>query len=242
MILWILGIGVLGLYLSFIMMKKSAGRSVLVTFFGLVLLASLTLITLNDYQNFGMTEHTETKTKTIVSASPSKQLPLLLYQNIGTNGKRQVYIYKNSDQGKVAHTKADFAVTNQVRTGTGQNATLTTAHTTWRYTNSFYQTLFGNENNNIFVKQHNIFTIPKNWETLTTVQAKALAKKLQSLQKPTAAQKAQMQQAVTAQVAAARAKNPTMTAAQQAQLVKQVTAKIQQAAIKQAIAEVKQSK
>lgn len=237
MILWILGIGVLALYLSFIMMKKSALRSIFIAVFGVVMLGALLLITLNDRNHFGMTQKTTTTTQTITSASPSKQLPLLLYQNVGTNGKRQVYIYKHDN--KTTHTTADYAVVNRVQQSSSAAAQVTKKRTEWRYSSNFYSVLFGNENDGLFVKQMNTFTIPKTWTTLTTAQAKALAKRLKGLQKPTAAQKAQMQQAIAAQVAAARAKNPTMTAAQQAQLVEQLTAKMHQQAVQDAIAAVK---
>lgn len=238
MILWILGIAVIVLYLSFIMMRSGAIRTTLITVFGVIVLGALVLITVNDQNNFGMVEKTATTTQTITSASPSKQLPLLLYQNVGTNGKRQVYIYKHD--GKTAHSKADYAVTNKVqKSASAQSAQVVKKRTTWRYQNDFYRILFGNENDGLFAKQVNTYIIPKTWTTLTTSQAKALAKRLKAFQHPSAAQKAQMQAAVAAQVKAARMKNPQMTAAQQSAVVKEATAKIQQQAIQAAIAAVK---
>ena len=47
MILWFLGLTVIGLYLSFIMMKRSSLRSTLIAVFGIGVVGSLLLITLN---------------------------------------------------------------------------------------------------------------------------------------------------------------------------------------------------
>ena len=55
MILWFLGLTVIGLYLSFIMMKRSSLRSTLIAVFGIGVVGSLLLITLNDNAHFGIT-------------------------------------------------------------------------------------------------------------------------------------------------------------------------------------------
>lgn len=86
MIVAMIIISAICLYLAFIMMKNSALRSILVTIFGLALMGSMFLVYANDHSHFGMEKVTTTKTSTIYSASPSKALPLLLKQNIGTNG------------------------------------------------------------------------------------------------------------------------------------------------------------
>ncbi|WP_461215739.1 DUF4811 domain-containing protein [Lacticaseibacillus sp. GG6-2] len=237
MIIATLIIGVIGLYLSFIMMKKGWLRSVLVVIFGILMLGSLYLVNANDQNHFGMEKVTTTTTRKIYSASPSKQLPMLLKQDIGTSGKRQVYIYKLSAKGKTTHTKADYLVKNNVKTGS--KATLRTARTEWVYKNGFYKAFFSNQNNHKLVRQTNTITVPKTWTQLTTQQAKALAKQLKSAQHPSAATKAKMQAAIQQAVIAARTANPNMTSAQQKQVIAQAQAKMQQQAIQAAIKAVK---
>ncbi len=63
MILIILGIAVIALYLSFIMMKSSVVRSILVTIFGAITIVSLLLINMNDVQHYGMKKETVETTK-----------------------------------------------------------------------------------------------------------------------------------------------------------------------------------
>lgn len=237
MIIATLIIGVIGLYLSFIMMKNGLLRGLLVAVFGVVMIGSLYLVNANDSNHFGMEKVTTTKTQTIYTASPSKALPMLLKQDVGTSGKRQVYIYKLSAKGKTTHTKADYLITNKVQTGT--KATLKTVRTEWVYKNNFYQSFFSNQNNHKLIRQTNTLTVPKDWLQLTTTQAKALAKKLKAAQNPTAAQKAKMQAAVQQAVIAAKTANPNLTAAQQKQVIAQTQAKLQQQAIQAAVKAVK---
>lgn len=235
MIIATLIIGVIGLYLSFIMMKNGVWRVILSAIFGVIMIGSLYLVNANDRTHFGMEKVTTTKTVTITSASPSKALPMLLHQDVGTSGKRQVYIYKVA--GKTTHTKADYLVSNRVVTG--NKATVKSVKTAWVYKNDFYKSFFANQNNYKLIKQVNTITIPKTWTSLSTRQAKALAKRLKSAQNPTAAQKAKMTAAIQQAVIQAKTKNPAMTPAQQKQVIAQAKAKLQQAAIQQAINAVK---
>lgn len=237
MIIATLIIGVIGLYLSFIMMKSGAWRVILSAIFGVIMIGSLLLVNANDRSHFGMKKVTTTNTVTITSASPSKALPLLLHQDVGTSGKRQVYIYKVA--GKTSHTKADYLISNRVVTGTGTKATVKSEKVAWVYKNDFYKSFFANQNNHKLIKQVNTITIPKTWNSLSTKQAKALAKRMKAAQNPTAAQKAQMAAAVQQAVIQAKMKDPAMTAAQQQQVIAQAKAHLQQAAIKAAIKAVK---
>ncbi|WP_243681213.1 DUF4811 domain-containing protein [Lacticaseibacillus manihotivorans] len=199
------------------------------------MIGSLYLVNANDRSHFGMEKVTTTKTVTITSASPSKALPMLLHQDVGTSGKRQVYIYKVA--GKTTHTKADYLISNRVVTG--DKATVKSVKTAWVYKNDFYKSFFANQNNHKLIKQVNTITIPKTWTSLSTQQAKALAKRLKAAQNPTAAQKAKMTAAIQQAVIQAKMKNPAMTATQQKQVITQAKAKLQQAAIQQAIKAVK---
>lgn len=229
----------LALYASFILMKKSWVRTVLVGIFGILFVASLYLVNANDHNHFGMEKVTTTETSTIYSASPSKQMPLLLRQDIGTNGDYQVYIYKTDPQKKATHTKADYDVHNTVKKVSGNTASLTEKKTMWRYKSDFWKNFFMSKNQNLLIHQRNTIKVPNNWIELTPKQAKALGKKAKAMQKPSAAQKAQMGAVIQKAVIAARMKNPTMTSAQQKQVVAQVTAKMRAQAMQKLIAEVK---
>lgn len=235
MIIATLIIGVIGLYLSFIMMKSGIWRVILSAIFGVIMIGSLCLVNANDRSHFGMEKVATTKTVSITSASPSKAMPLLLHQDVGTSGKRQVYIYKVA--GKTTHTKADYLISNRVITG--DKATVKSVKNAWVYKNDFYKSFFANQNNHKLIKQVNTITIPKTWTSLSTKQAKALAKRLKAAQNPTATQKAKMTAAIQQAVIQAKMKNPSMTATQQKQVIAQAKAKLQQAAIQQAIKAVK---
>ena len=241
MIVAMIIISTICLYLAFIMMKKSVLRSILVAVFGFALLGSLYLVNANDHNHFGMEKVTTTETSTIYSASPSKQLPLLLRQDVGTAGKHNVYIYKLDPKKKATHTKADYDVVNKVQVVSGKTASLTSKKTVWRYKSSFYKTLFMNQNNNKLIKQTNTIKMPSTWTELTPTQAKALAKKAKAMQNPSAKQKAQMAAVIQKAVVAAKMKNPQMTAEQQKQIIAQTTAKLQAAAVQQLITDVQKN-
>ena len=231
MILWFLGLTVIGLYLSFIMMKRSSLRSTLIAVFGIGVVGSLLLITLNDNAHFGMVKRTTTDEQTIYTASPNAQLPMLLKQNIGTDGKHVVYIYKTDPKKKAVHTKADIVVTNP----------LTSKTTRWQYQNGFYGALFNHEGAGQLVAQHNQLVIPTSWAVLTTAQAKQVGKKLAALQQPTAEQKASLAAAVKAKAAALAKADPKL-AADPTALAKQAQAAVEQAMIQQAVREVQAQK
>lgn len=239
MILVILIVATVCLYLSFIMMKRSWLRTTLNTIFALIFVASLWLIHANDSNHFGMKQVTTEQTQVVYSASPASQLKLLLRQNVGTSGKHNVYIYKTSAKAKATHTKADYDVHNRVTTTTDNVAQLTTKRVEWVYRSSFDKLLFAGQNNHLLIKQTNTFAIPNGWYTLTTAQAKALAKQVKQLQKPDAATKAKMATALQAQLTAAVKKDPTMTKTQQAALLKKLTAQYQQQALAKLIAQIK---
>ncbi|MCI1902863.1 MAG: DUF4811 domain-containing protein [Enterococcaceae bacterium] len=241
MILLILGIGFLGLYISFITMHRSTPRSICVAIFGAVALGALLLVTLNDTRHFGMEEQTITTKQKIYSPSPSGKVPLLLYQKTGTNGKHAVYIYQTKAKGKTVHTKADVAVQNKIKQTTTKNPLLIEKRTEWRYKSDFYRILFAGENEREFIRQTNTFVLPDNWSVLTTAQAKKLAQKLKALQKPTAAQQQALQEAVAARLSEAKAAEPAMSAAEESQLTKKITAEIETQMIEAAIKEVKEA-
>lgn len=243
MIVALVVITLVAFYLAFIMMKHGTVRTVTYVIFGALFLGSTVLLYGNYHDHFGMEKRTETSEQVIYSASPNKQLPMLLKQDIGTSGKHQVYIYKTSDsaKAKATHTKADYDVHNQVKTTNNNVATIETKRVVWRYKSGFYKTLFMSQANGKLVRQTNTIKVPKTWTQLTATQAKALGKKLAGMKKQTPAQKKQMAAIVQKAVMAARQKDPQMTPAQMKAVEKQTIAKIQQQMIQKTIKEVKQT-
>ncbi len=239
MILWILGISTVCLYLCFVLMSSSLMRSALVLVTGFVMLGSLVVIIDNDNNHLGMRKVETTTERQVYTASPNKQLPLMLYKNIGTSGKHKVYIYKSNPKAKATHTKADFAVNNQIKQVSGTTASVQKQVTTWRYRNSFYKLLFSNKNQGKFEKETNVIKVPKTWYVLSTTQAQKLAKKAKTLTKMSPADKARQKMVVEKQVMAARKKNPKMSAQEQASLVQKITDQMKQQAVKKLIDEVK---
>ncbi|KRM87604.1 DUF4811 domain-containing protein [Lacticaseibacillus thailandensis] len=237
MILWILVISTILLFISFVTLRSSWYRVLFVAITGVLMVGSVWAIHENDEDHLGMKRVTTTTSQVIYSASPSKALSLLLHQDIGTNGKHSVYIYKTASgsKAKTHHTKADYDVYNRVTTTQQDVAQLQVTRHEWVYKNDFAKLMFNDLNNHQLIKQTNTFKIPTTWYDLTTSQAKQLAQQLKKAQHQSAAQKAQLQAAIKQQVAAAVAKNPSMTQAQQQALVKQLTAKYQQAAIAKAV-------
>lgn len=241
MILWFLGLMVVGLYLSFIMMRRSLKRTALIIVFGIGVVGSLLLITLNDNAHFGMVKRTTTDEQTIYTASPNAQMPMLLKQTVGTAGKHVVYIYKTDPKKKAVHTKADLAVHNKVSKTSDTTASLTSKTTRWEYQNGFYGALFNHEGAGQFVSQHNQLTIPKSWFVLTTTQAKQLSTKLKALQHPTAQQKAALATKVKAKAAELIKADPKL-ATDQTTLMKQAQKAVQQELIQQAVQDVQAHK
>ena len=241
MILWFLGLMVVGLYLSFIMMRRSLKRSALIIVFGIGVVGSLLLITLNDNAHFGMVKRTTTNEQTIYTASPNVQMPMLLKQPVGTADKHAVYIYKTDPKKKAVHTKADLAVRNEISRTADTTASLTSQTTRWEYQNGFYGALFTHEGAGQFVSQRNQLAIPKDWFILTTTQAKRLSAKLKVLQHPTAQQKAALATKVKAKAAELVKAEPEL-ATDQTTLMKQAQKAVQQQLIQQAVQDVQQHK
>lgn len=180
MILLILGIFVV---LFFIVMNysKPTRRTPLsiLMFCGLAL--SLLAIVANFHSYFGMKEEVVKATEPIYSASPSKELPLLLYQPVGTTGAENVYIYdKEAGAQKPETTVPDIDVKNIVQTTSASDARLEVEKTEEVYTSNWMKLLFGVAgNDHAVIKTTNTFYIPASWHTLSTDQAKELQAKMQ---------------------------------------------------------------
>ncbi|MFD0898373.1 DUF4811 domain-containing protein [Loigolactobacillus binensis] len=227
------------LFISMVSLSKPVLRNVISLIFAVLLSGAIFLVVANYHDHFGMKKVTTTSTTDLISVSPSSQMKLLLYQNVGTSGKNRVYIYKQHKvQKKSTVTNPDPTKTaNKVKVITG-TPKVTTKTVRWEYKNNAYKLWFGIANNDHkFIKRYNTFGINKDWLTLSSQQAK----KLQKLVKANAAKMKQDGQTyVTAAVKTALTnalkQDPTLSTAQQQALTKATTAKATAAYQAQAMA------
>ncbi len=239
MIIFVAVILAIALFISMVSISKPLLRNLTSLIIAILFALSLSLIVLNDRDHFGMKKITTTQTADLISVSPSKQLKMLLYQNVGTSGKNRVYIYKTqATQKKPTTTNPDPThTTNKIKVTT-QSPRIVTKTTRWVYKNDAYKLWFGIAGNNHKLIQHkNTFEINNDWLTLSSVQAK----KLQHLAKQnTAKMKKEAQVYVTAAVkktlTAAMRKDPTMSAAKRKALTAEAAKKATAAYQKQAMA------
>ncbi|WP_125580795.1 DUF4811 domain-containing protein [Levilactobacillus cerevisiae] len=178
----------------------------------LLLVAMATLMIGNDNWHWGMHQVTTTTTVKIASISPSNKVNLLVYQPIRQANKERVYVYQLAGQTAQRHTAASVKLRNRVRYQAVRQAKLTTATTRWTYNNDAWRWLFSwtGQHHNL-VRRQNTFTLPTSWSTLSTRQAKWLAKAVASKE---AAAKKTTTKAVTAAVLAAKQAQPTLTTTQ----------------------------
>ncbi|GKT02734.1 DUF4811 domain-containing protein [Furfurilactobacillus sp. WILCCON 0119] len=245
MILATLVIGAIALFVCFVYIKPMTWR-LIGTFIAMIILVfSLTMITQNDRDHYGMHKVTTSTTKTIYSADPSGKMNMVLYQKIGTKGKEDTQIYSTKKgQKKPGHTQVNEYTTNKVKTTTSTTATMKTTVTKWRYKDDRAKLWFGiSGNDGKLVKRVNTFYLPQSWLHLSTAQVKQLKAEMAKMQTPAA--KAQMKEQgaayVKAQMQAAIAKDPSIATdqAKQAALSKQYAADFQNNLIKQAVAQLK---
>lgn len=176
MILVILVIAALLAFITGVYIKDEKKSALLGGFFILVTLISVIGIVANDVYHVGMKEVTETKTNHLVSVAPTPGIDILMYKNIGTDGKNKVYIYKTFlDEKKPETTKAELFVKNNVKNS--NEAKIVTKSTYYEYKNNLVKVLFGiSESGHKLIKQTNTFEIPSNWKVISTDQAKQLQK------------------------------------------------------------------
>ncbi|MBA1434237.1 DUF4811 domain-containing protein [Bombilactobacillus bombi] len=193
----------------------------------LFIIGILALMVANDTFHFGMQPQVQTTKTTIQSANPHSSLPLLLYKNIGTNGKNRVYIYQANL--KTQHTSPEQTTIKVKRTS--QEPHLVSQKKQWHYRNNFYRALFGvagNEGHHI--QTVNTFYVPQSWLVLSTGQAKALPAKLANPQV-----KARLKQTVSQQVLAELKQHPHYSLTQQKQLTHQLQTKYQRQALEKLV-------
>ncbi|MFR0645373.1 DUF4811 domain-containing protein [Limosilactobacillus mucosae] len=238
MITVLMFLGAIAFFISIMFAPSRRTRIIAGLITGIIFVGSTVLITTNFHDHFGMKKVTTTKTTQIYSAS--SQLPIILYQPIGTSGKDDVYVYRtNDDSAKTTHTQTDGYTTNRVVKTNDTKATLTTKETHWRFKNKFYRLLFaGSKMDGNLISRTNTLRYPKNYVKLTVKQAELLKKQMKSSN--AAAQTALKQQAeafVKAQLQSALQKNPQLSTTQQLEIAQQAQQQFQTQLIKKMLAQ-----
>ncbi|KRL04576.1 DUF4811 domain-containing protein [Liquorilactobacillus oeni] len=242
MILVLLALSAIAFFISFIYIEKISPRLICTIISGLLVFVSLGAIVGNFYSHWGMHQVSQTSSKQIYSADTSGKMKMILYQDIGTSGKRNVFIYNaQPDAKKVSHTQGNEYTKNNVVRSNRKTAIMRTTEKRWKYKSSWGSFWFGIAGNNSeLISRQNKFFLPKTWFKLSTVQVKELKATLSSK-----AFKAQAQKKaavyVETKLKEAIAEDPAIATdkAKQNQLIKQFTAEFQANLIKETVSEIK---
>lgn len=238
MITIIMFLGAIAFFAAIMFSPSNRTRWLLGMISGLIFVGSTLMITANFHEHWGMKQVTTTKTQKIYSTS--SQMQLALYQQVGTSGKDNVYIYQTKPRQKTPqHTQANEFTTNRLVWTDSDQATLTVKETRWRFKNDFYKVLFaGSKMDGHLISRTNTFRYPKTFVKISVKQAQALKKQAQALKSPTAQAQLKTQAAayVTAKIQAAKQQNPDLTEAQLQKLTQQAQQEYQAQMIKKMMA------
>ena len=238
MITIIMFLGAIAFFAAIMFSPSNRTRWLLGMISGLIFVGSTLMITANFHDHWGMKQVTTTKTQKIYSTS--SQMQLALYQQVGTSGKDNVYIYQTKPRQKTPqHTQANEFTTNRLVWTDSDQATLTFKETRWRFKNDFYKVLFaGSKMDGHLISRTNTFRYPKTFVKISVKQAQALKKQAQALKSPTAQAQLKTQAAayVTAKIQAAKQQNPDLTEAQLQKLTQQAQQEYQAQMIKKMMA------
>ena len=238
MITIIMFLGAIAFFAAIMFSPSNRTRWLLGMISGLIFVGSTLMITANFHDHWGMKQVTTTKTQKIYSTS--SQMQLALYQQVGTSGKDNVYVYQTKPRQKTPqHTQANEFTTNRLVWTDSDQATLTVKETRWRFKNDFYKVLFaGSKMDGHLISRTNTFRYPKTFVKISVKQAQALKKQAQALKSPTAQAQLKTQAAayVTAKIQAAKQQNPDLTEAQLQKLTQQAQQEYQAQMIKKMMA------
>lgn len=231
MITIIMFLGAIAFFAAIMFSPSNRTRWLLGMISGLIFVGSTLMITANFHEHWGMKQVTTTKTQKIYSTS--SQMQLALYQQVGTSGKDNVYVYQTKPRQKTPqHTQANEFTTNRLVWTDSDQATLTFKETRWRFKNDFYKVLFaGSKMDGKLVSRTNTFRYPKTFVKISVKQAQALKSPATQAQL-----KAQAAAYVTAKVQAAKQQNPDLTEAQLQKLTQQAQQEYQAQMIKKMMA------
>lgn len=238
MITIIMFLGAIAFFAAIMFSPSNRTRWLLGMISGLIFVGSTLMITANFHEHWGMKQVTTTKTQKIYSTS--SQMQLALYQQVGTSGKDNVYVYQTKPRQKTPqHTQANEFTTNRLVWTDSDQATLAFKETRWRFKNDFYKVLFaGSKMDGHLISRTNTFRYPKTFVKISVKQAQALKKQAQALKSPTAQAQLKTQAAayVTAKIQAAKQQNPDLTEAQLQKLTQQAQQEYQAQMIKKMMA------
>ena len=238
MITIIMFLGAIAFFAAIMFSPSNRTRWLLGMISGLIFVGSTLMITANFHEHWGMKQVTTTKTQKIYSTS--SQMQLALYQQVGTSGKDNVYVYQTKPRQKTPqHTQANEFTTNRLVWTDSDQASLTVKETRWRFKNDFYKVLFaGSKMDGHLISRTNTFRYPKTFVKISVKQAQALKKQAQALKSPTAQAQLKTQAAayVTAKIQAAKQQNPDLTEAQLQKLTQQAQQEYQAQMIKKMMA------
>lgn len=181
MIILIMAVFAIVAFFANMTIKSSGVRYAITLLMFTGLIVSVVALVANMHNHYGMEKVTTTTKKAIYSAASSDQgFGMLLYQNVGTNGKENVYIYRQSaTDKKTTISKPDLKTSSSRTNITGNQAYQVTKTTRFVYKSSGFKLLFGIANNNHELQHRHVnYQVPATWITMTTVQAKALPGKL----------------------------------------------------------------
>lgn len=232
MLIYLSFLTAIGLYLCSIFLKK--GRQIGVTVFAILFVLCTAGVTANYSHHWGMKKVTTTTTHKIYSAA-GQQLPINLYQPVGTSGKDNVFLYKTSaNQKKPLHTQANELTYSTDKTSSNDQARIVTKETRWRYQNGFYKFLFiGTGINNKLVHRQNVLYYPQGYVKVSVSQAKKLKKIMATQQSPSA--QAALKQQASAYINQKIANDKTNDPRKIKQITKQAQIEFQGQAIQKAL-------
>ena len=216
--------------------QKGKVQTAISLVFAALFVVGLGLSISNEDFHFGMKQVTTTKTMPLVSAVPTKEMNLLMYQPLGTEGEK-IYLYRTSDQQKKPkQSQADINVTNIVESK-AKKAQLVQKTTIWDYKNKWMRFLFKMPNDEReVIKVENIYQVPSSWLVLSTQQAHQLQATLKK-EAPEMAKEAKVyvQSKVHSEVMAAAKKGKKLSKDDIQKLVKQYTKSFQEEKVQQII-------
>ncbi|WP_294973910.1 DUF4811 domain-containing protein [uncultured Leuconostoc sp.] len=181
MIILIMALFALFAFFANMTIKKAGIRYTVTLFMFAGLIVSVIAMIANMHDHYGMTSVTTTTKREIYSAGPSTQnFGMLLYQNVGTNGQENVYIYREAANDKKTTVSKPNLDTRSKRVNVSGNQAYRVASTTrYVYKSKVFNLLFGIADNDKQVKHRQItYQLPATWVALTTTQAQSLASKL----------------------------------------------------------------
>ncbi|WP_283679146.1 DUF4811 domain-containing protein [Lentilactobacillus sp. Marseille-Q4993] len=210
---------------TFVLMRGSVLRYLLVAISLVGLVGNIALITAGDTHHFGMIAKKQTTIKRIDPAVAIKQVGLnvAIKKSLGNEGE-SVVVYKNQGAKKTSHTQVDSKTSNKFQKSREKNSQLMTVTNHYQYKNNFFKIMYaGLDLTGDYKSRVNYFELTDDWVVYSPAQLKDLKVSMAKSQKSAGAKLAV---AIKQQMTAAMKQNPNMSATQK----KELEAKIKSAA------------